>query len=662
MAFSPAFLDELRARINLSDVVGRRVRLVHRGREHTGLCPFHNEKTPSFTLNDDKGFFHCFGCGAHGDVIGFVMKTENLSFPEAVERLAEEAGLPVPKSVPEDKARAKVELSLFAVVEAACKWFEERLKAPEGRGAREYLIRRGVDAATVARFRLGFAPSSNGALKAALSAQGFPESLMITAGLLVVPEDGRAAYDRFRGRLMFPIEDPRGRVVAFGGRILGDGEPKYLNSPETPLFHKGRLLYGLRHARDILKAPTAGPGVAAPGTAAPVGGAQPPLLVVEGYMDAIAALSVGIAAVAPLGTALGEDQIALLWRLVSEPVLCFDGDNAGMRAAGRAAERGLPLVKPGFSLAFAALPKGDDPDTLVRRAGRAGLEEIVARARPLAEVVFDLSAAGRPIDTPERRAAIQKELTDKVGRIKDPVVRINYQGYFKRRLWEAFSDHQSPVGLRIERSSGSFGRKGASFALARISPDLDRLGTGAEGHADARERVLLLVVINHPAILPDIAEDLGLAPIGSPELDSLRTALLDIAAQYPGLDSAAVRRHLTDRGFGDTADRLWKQDMGTYTQGYSRERFSEKFLWPGATTEEALAGFYRVLAYHKRIAHLRAELETLQRELTQELERNSPVAPAIWDRFQAVQQAVLREGEYTAEEEIFGPSGAGSGA
>jgi DNA primase len=443
---------------------------------------------------------------------------------------------------------------------------------------------------------------------------------------------------------MFPIEDPRGRVVAFGGRILGDGEPKYLNSPETPLFHKGRLLYGLRHARDILKAPSAP-------------GAQPSLLVVEGYMDAIAALSVGIAAVAPLGTALGEDQIALLWRIVPEPVLCFDGDNAGLRAAGRAAERGLPLVKPGFSLAFATLPKGDDPDTLVRRAGRGALDEVIARARPLAEVIYDLSATGRPIDTPERRAAIQQALTEKAGRIKDPVVRGNYQSYFRKRLWEAFSDHQSPVGLRVAWSQKPPGRRGVSFTLGRISPDLDRLGTGAEGHAEARERVLLLVVINHPAILPDIAEDLGLAPIGSPELDSVRTALLDIAAQHPGLDSTDVRRHLSDRGFGDTVDRLSKRDMGTYTQGYAQESFSEKFLWPGASAEEARAGFYRVLAYHKRIAHLRAELESLQRELAQELERNSPIAPEIWDRFQALQQAVLREGEYTAEEEIFGGGG-----
>jgi len=631
MAFSPAFLDELRARINLSDVVGRRVRLIRRGREHTGLCPFHNEKTPSFTLNDDKGFFHCFGCGAHGDVVGFVMKTENLTFPEAVERLAEEAGLPIPKSAPEDKARAKVELSLFAVTEAACKWFQEHLKAPDGRVAREYLVRRGVDAATVAKFRLGFAPSSNGALKVALAAQGFPESLMITAGLLVVPEDGRAAYDRFRGRLMFPIEDPRGRVVAFGGRILGDGEPKYLNSPETPLFHKGRLLYGLRHARDILKAPNAA-------------GAQPSLLVVEGYMDAIAALSVGIAAVAPLGTALGEDQIALLWRLVPEPVLCFDGDNAGLRAAGRAAERGLPLVKPGFSLSFAALPKGDDPDTLVRRAGRAGLEEVMARARPLADMLFDLAATGRPVDTPERRAAVEKALADRAARIQDKVVREHYSRYFRRRLWEAFGDYQSPVGLRVApklgERSGRFDARRAGPAQ-RVTPQLDRLGAGPEGQAEARERVLLLTVLNHPAILPDVAEELSSAPIGSPELDSLRAALLDIAAHHPDLDSAGVKLHLTERGFGGIVSRLAARETEVL-EGFARS---------GASSEEAYEGFRHVLARHVRIALLRADLRVAEEELARNMTDEG------WDRFVALRRAIIDEGEPdAAEERVFGLS------
>ena len=638
MAFTPAFLDELRARINLSDVVGRRVRLIKRGREHTGLCPFHNEKTPSFTVNDDKGFFHCFGCGAHGDVLGFVMKTENLTFPETVERLAEEAGLAIPQSVPEDKARAKVELSLFAVTEAAAKWFEERLKTPDGRTAREYLERRGLDAATIAKFRLGFAPSTNNALKSALVAQGFPESLMITAGLLVVPEDGRAPYDRFRGRVMFPIEDPRGRVVAFGGRILGDGEPKYLNSPETPLFHKGRQLYGLRHARDILKAPNQTK--------------QPSLLVVEGYMDAIAALSVGIAAVAPLGTALGEDQIALLWKLVPEPVLCFDGDSAGMRAAGRAAERGVPLAKPGYSLAFATLPKGDDPDTLVRRAGRAGLDEVMARARPLAEMLFELATAGRPIDTPERRAAVEKSLADQAGRIQDKVVREHYARYFKRRLWDAFGDYQSPVGLRVgpTSTSPSGGRQGRFTPRKaaidyRVSPELDRLDSSPEGQAEARERVLLLTVLNHPAILADVAEELVSAPIGSPELDGLRAVLIDIAALGSDLDSTGVKRHLNERGFGGTVNRLTARESDVF-----------EFARPAALDEEAMEGFRDVLAQHCRIVQLRAELYAVGEDLA----RNRTTEG--WDRYVALRRAIEEEGEpSSAEERVFGPLGGDRG-
>jgi DNA primase len=635
MAFSPAFLDELRARFNLSDIVGRRVRLIKRGREHTGLCPFHNEKSPSFTVNDDKGFFHCFGCGAHGDVIGFVMKTENLTFPETIERLAEEAGMPVPQSAPEDKARAKVELSLYAVTEAACKWFEERLKTADGRAARDYLTRRGVDAATIAKFRLGFAPSSNAALKAALAAQGFPESLMITAGLLVVPEDGRAPYDRFRGRVMFPIEDPRGRVVAFGGRIMGDGEPKYLNSPETPLFHKGRLLYGLRHARDILKKP----------------GEKQSLLVVEGYMDAIAALSVGIAAVAPLGTALGEDQIGLLWRIVPEPVLCFDGDNAGLRAAGRAAERGLPLVKPGFSLSFATLPKGDDPDTLVRRAGRAGLDEVIARARPLAEILFELAATGRPVDTPERRAAVEKALADSSARIQDKIVRDHYARHFKRRLWEAFGDYQSPVGLRFgsgggERPSGRFDPRQSNRPVFRkLSPELDRLGAGAEGHTEAREQVLLITILNHPEILADVAEELSSVPIGSPELDALRAVLLDIAAHQSDLDSTTLRGHLTERGAGDTVTRLVARGIGV----------SEGFAQPSASPEEACEGFRHVLAHHYRIIQLQTELHAAGEDLA----RNSAAGGLdreSYDRYVALRRAIKEEGEPdAAEEKAFGP-------
>jgi DNA primase len=524
MAFSPAFLDELRARFNLSDVVGRRVRLIKRGREHTGLCPFHNEKTPSFTVSDDKGFFHCFGCGTHGDVVGFVMKTENLSFPEAVERLAEEAGLPIPKTTPEDKARTTVELSLFAVTEAAAKWFEERLKAPEGRMAREYLARRGVDAATIAKFRLGFAPDARGALKSALAGLGFPESLMVAAGLLVVADDGRAPYDRFRGRLMFPIEDQRGRVVAFGGRILGDGEPKYLNSPETPLFHKGRLLYGLKNARDILRAPNPS--------------AQQSLIVVEGYMDAIAALSVGLPAVAPLGTALGEDQIALLWRLAPEPILCFDGDNAGRRAASRAAERALPILVPGKSVRIAHLPKGEDPDSLIRQRGRDSLVSILASARNLVEFAFEIAVAGRPINTPERKAAIEVECANLARKIQHPGIREKYARELKEKCWQLFG----------------FARRKAQAGV--VPPPVSRpdpLEGGELGRSYGREVELVAIVLNHPRIVQEILEELAALPFEFEANNDLKALVLEhLPFSNDGeevLDVAAWTLHLKHRGF-----------------------------------------------------------------------------------------------------------------
>lgn len=287
MGFSPRFLDELRQRVGLVDRIGRRVKLVRRGHEHLGLCPFHNEKTPSFTVNEDKGFFHCFGCGAHGDVIGFVMRTENLSFPETVEILAGEAGLALPVSSPEERRRADEAVSLFTATEAATAFFEATLAGPEGAQARAYLARRGLSEESRARFRLGYAPESRTRLKSALMEKGIPESLLVTAGLLVVPEDGRPSYDRFRGRLIFPIFDPRGRPIAFGGRLLGEGQPKYLNSPETPLFEKGQCLYGWSHALRPARE----------------GGR---LLVAEGYMDVIALTAAGLPAVAPLGTALTD--------------------------------------------------------------------------------------------------------------------------------------------------------------------------------------------------------------------------------------------------------------------------------------------------------------------------------------------------------------------
>ncbi|MGE5545495.1 MAG: DNA primase, partial [Solirubrobacterales bacterium] len=338
MAFPPQFLDELRVRVPLAGVVGRRVKLARKGREHQGLCPFHNEKTPSFTVNEDKGFFHCFGCGAHGDAIGFEMRAGHLSFTEAVERLASELGLEVPAATPEERRQEQRRASLHDAMEAACVFFEHQLLGPAGREGLAYLKNRGLSDATIARFRLGWAPDSREALKGALMSDRLPEAMLVEAGLLKKPEHGGASFDLFRGRVTFPITDRRGRVIAFGARTMGDHQPKYLNSPETPLFHKGSTLYGLAHAREQARTR----GVA---------------LAVEGYMDVIALHQAGFDyAVAPLGTALTEEQIQELWRLADEPILSFDGDSAGQRAMARAAERALPILVPGKSLRFAVLP------------------------------------------------------------------------------------------------------------------------------------------------------------------------------------------------------------------------------------------------------------------------------------------------------------------
>src|SRR5438876_790086 len=421
MAFPPDFLDELRARVPLGSLVGRRVRLIRRGRELAGLCPFHHEKTPSFYVVEDKGFFHCFGCGAHGDAIGYLMRAENLDFIEAIERLAAEAGLAVPQQTPQDRERAQRQKTLLEALAAAAKFYEARLWSPAGTRAREYLAARGLDEETIRRFGLGWASDDRQALRRALSSE-FPEALLIEGGLLRRPEGGGEPYDYFRGRVLFPIGDRAGRVIAFGGRTMGDDQPKYLNSPDTPLFEKGRVLYAWAAARANL---ARDPGESAPS-----------VIVVEGYMDVIALHRAGCgSAVAPLGTALTEMQLHELWRLSPEPVLCFDGDTAGQRAALRALHRALPLLQPGRSLRFATLPPGEDPDSLIRGAGQAGFAAVLAAARPLSEVLWQAELAARPIDTPERRADLEFRLMAHAGLIADRTVQNEYRRFLRERLF-----------------------------------------------------------------------------------------------------------------------------------------------------------------------------------------------------------------------------------
>ncbi len=386
MAFPDHFLDDLKARVQLVDVVGRYVKLIRRGREWLGLCPFHNEKTPSFTVNEDKGFYHCFGCQAHGSIFDFLMQREGLSFPEAVERLAADAGIQMPVRSPEAAAQEKVRATLYDAMAFAAEWFQSRLDTASGRAARDYLLARGLTDMAIGEFMLGHAPKNRIGLKEAMLARDFSERQLIDVGLLISPEDGGETFDRFRNRIMFPITDSRGRVVAFGGRALDDAPAKYLNSPETPLFHKGRMLYNLARARPVVRD-------------------EGSVVVAEGYMDVIALHQAGFGnAVAPLGTAVTEEQLGLLWRLAPEPILCFDGDTAGWNAAGRAAERALPYLRSGHSLRFSLLPTGEDPDSLLRSKGAAAFSLLLVDATPLSDLLWQITMQERDLDTPERRA------------------------------------------------------------------------------------------------------------------------------------------------------------------------------------------------------------------------------------------------------------------
>src|SRR5262245_24378264 len=480
MAFPPGFLDELRARLSLSDIVGRKVALKRRsGAEHAGLCPFHNEKTPSFTVNDKKGFYHCFGCGAHGDAVGFVMKTEGLSCPEAVEKLAREVGLQIPRATAADRERAERVSTLQQVVEEAARWFQKQLRLPVGRQGLDYLRGRGLEEAVIDDFRLGFAPDSRDGLLAHLKRENVPVEKIVEAGLAIQPEDsGREPYDRFRGRVMFPINDRRGRVIAFGGRVMGAGEPKYLNSPETPLFHKGANLYCLDRARQAATK-------------------DQPVIVAEGYMDVIALHGAGFTgAVAPLGTALTEGQLAELWKLADEPYLCFDGDNAGRRAAARAAERALPLLRAGKSLRFLALPAGEDPDSLIRTRGPEAIRRVLDLARPLSDVVWDMETEGRVADTPERRASLQRAVEQRVAAIADPVVRDYYRSDMRGRLGRlrrADAPAWQPGQRRPFRGPGPEPAPFAAGSAAR------RAGTDMDG--SRQERALLGALLERPAML-----------------------------------------------------------------------------------------------------------------------------------------------------------------
>lgn len=615
MSFPKSFLDELKARIRVSEVVGRKVKLIRRGREFVGLSPFTNEKSPSFTVNDDKQFWHCFSSGEHGDVIKFLEKTENLSFLEAVERLAAEAGMEMPQRDPRQVERAKEEASLIDVMEMAAAFFREKLQAGVGAEARAYLERRGLKRATIEAFGLGYAPEDRHALLNHLKAKGIPVAQMAEAGLIIAGPDIPEPYDRFRHRVMFPIADARGRTIAFGGRALdAEAKAKYLNSPETPLFHKGRGLYNLHRARK--PAYDAGTVVA-----------------VEGYMDVIGMAQGGIAhAVAPLGTALTEDQIGLMWRLAPEPILCFDGDKAGLRAAFRAVERVLPLLKPGHSLRFALLPGGKDPDDLVREEGGEAMLKVLAEARPLADMVWEKEVSAGTWDTPERRAALEARIEEVISAIQDQKVRTYYAQDLRARLAKLFGAREP----QAQRRTGGEGfrdrpwtpkwKPGQRFQrdprLIPATPELKRSALARDASAGVRnlEELMLATMLNHPELLEDYCEEFSGVEIKAPALDRLRNEIIDIAALHAPLEREALRNHLVSRDLADIAQRL--------TGGTARK--SDRFARPDASREDAEAGFLHLMARHRRTITLEAELKAAERALAEDMNEEN------WARLQAI--------------------------
>ena len=613
MAFPPGFLDELRARVPLGSLVGRRVRLIRKGRELAGLCPFHHEKTPSFYVVEDKGFFHCFGCGAHGDAIGYLMRAENLDFIEAIERLASEAGLAVPQQTPQERERAQRQQTLLEALAAAAEFYEKRLWSPIGTRAREYLAARGLDEETVRRFRLGWASDDRQALRRALAGD-FPEALLVEGGLLRRPEGGGEPYDYFRGRVLFPIGDRAGRVIAFGGRTMGDEQPKYLNSPDTPLFEKGRVLYAWAAARGNL-ARTDGSDASS-------------VIVVEGYMDVIALHRAGFGtAVAPLGTALTEAHLQELWRLSPEPVLCFDGDTAGQRAMLRALHRALPLLQPGRSLRFAVLPSGEDPDSLLRDRGTPAFAEILGAARPLSEMLWQSEVAARPIDTPERRADLEHRLMADAGLIADRAVQFEYRRFFRERLFALGRTTGS-------RAAPSRGRAAAPGAARSAIPGILSAGETPppppRSPARLRREILLRMLINHPFLVAEESEEIAAINIPELELDRLRREILQVETLRPGLDASELRQHLERCGFGSTLDRLLSPSFD-----------HAGFLAKGEDEDAVRQGLLHVLRM------IREETHSERANAAEALARDP--SEATWERFLALHGRQTEEDVATAE-------------
>lgn len=593
MRYPADLLDEIRSRLPVSRVVERHVKLKRAGREYIGLSPFKTERTPSFTVNDHKGFYHCFASAEHGDIFTFLMKVEGLAFPEAVERLASEAGVILPAAKPVDEAKASHEERMREALEEACRLFEAVLASRDGAAARAYLERRGVQLCETHAFRLGYAPGGKLALKQHLSAKGFSLAEMQDAGLLIHGDDIEVPYDRFRGRLIFPIMDAKRRVIAFGGRaLLPDQQPKYLNSPDTELFHKGRILFNIAPAREAAKT-------------------MKGVVVAEGYMDVIALARAGFAnAVAPLGTALTTDQLRLLWTMAPLPTMCFDGDKAGQKAAHRAIDTALPFLEPGRSLQFAFLPEGRDPDDMVSGGARDALAKLLAKPAPLIDVFWARERDRHPLDTPEQRASLEARLMEAAHRIEHKSLKYHYISAFRERL-RAQGQAGQPArqgGTSSWRtrspSAGerrpAHGKSANSIATSRTSSLLaSRLVQAAAPCSAPREALLMMAIVRHPWLLDDHLEEIASLHLDDADCCRVRNVLLTVHQTEELLDNEKLLEHLSREGFGAELERIERACALKADPHFASD----------ANKEQVLEGWQHVLMLHGKAGVPRALLE-----------------------------------------------------
>lgn len=604
MALPPGFLDEIRARVSIAKVIERKVTWDRKKSnaakgDYWANCPFHQEKTSSFHVEDRKGFYYCFGCHAKGDAITFLKDAENMSFMEAVEVLAGEAGMPMPERDPRAQERQDQRTKLSDVMEQAAQFYRLQFRAAKGQNARDYIQRRGLSEATVETFEIGYAPDTRTALFEHLSGKGVSPKEMDEAGLIIIPDDGGKPFDRFRGRVMFPIRDPRGRCIAFGGRAMDpNARAKYLNSPETPLFDKGRSLFHHGPAREA---------------AGKVGA----LIVAEGYMDVVALAQAGFRhAVAPLGTAITEDQLRLMWRIADEPVIALDGDKAGLRAAMRVIDIALPMLEAGKSLRFALMPEGQDPDDLIKASGPNAMQALLDQALPMVELLWRRETEDQNFDSPERRAALDARLRAALAKIGDPNLRGHYGQAIKERRAKLFAP-QGGGGPARRSDGGNWGggrgQRGKApwapvVASAEIKSSSLARGGGREAEARGREASLLLVMINHPAIADRRFDALEETEFLCRDLDEIRVAFLSATLR---LEGAALTRD----GLIAEIEHLTGRDPVTHLMA-TPQAADARFAAPGGDEDLAELGFDEILVRHKALLAFQREVAEAEAEMT----------------------------------------------